>query len=140
MTGYEMFWPIIAHAALVYGLYMLLGFRRMRMLRAGKVAISDYRENRSEPQESLFVKNSLANQFELPVLFYACCVLLYITEADNIVAVVLAWIFVALRYLHAAVHVTSNNMRYRSPLFGAGYLVLGVMWVWLAVWMTFPNG
>ena len=140
MTGYEMFWPIIAQAALVYLLYMLLGYRRRKMLKSGKVRASDYRENRGEPTESLIVKNSLANQYELPVLFYACCILLYMTEADNLIALVLAWTFVALRYVHAFVHVTSNDLRYRSPLFAAGYVVLGAMWVWLAVWMMFPNG
>jgi hypothetical protein len=140
MTGYQMFWPIIAHVALVYFLYMLLGYRRRKLVRAGKVRRSNYRENRDEPAEGLFVKNCLANQFELPVIFYACCVLLYITEADNLAAVVLAWLFVALRYLHAFVHVTSNNLRYRSPLFAVGYVVLGAMWLWLAVWMVFPNG
>lgn len=136
MTGYEIFWPLLAHVALVYGLYALLGLRRKKMVRAGKVARSDYRENRGEPVESLVVKNALANQFELPVLFYACSILLYITQADNIFTVSLAWIFVALRYAHAAVHVTSNEMRYRGPLFAAGYLVLAVLWVWLAVWMA----
>jgi hypothetical protein len=140
MTGYEMFWPMIAHVALVYGLYILLGYRRRKMMQVGKVRLSDYRENRAEPPESLFVKNCIANQFELPVLFYVCCVLLYVTEADNLVAVILAWIFVGLRYVHAIVHVTSNRIRYRSALFAAGYVVLGAMWVWLAVWMAFPNG
>lgn len=140
MTGYEMFWPVIAHAGLVYVLYMLLSLRRRQMVQAGKAETSDFRENRSEPPESLVVRNSIANQFELPVLFYVCCVLLYITEADNLFAVVLAWIFVVLRYLHAFVHVTSNNLQYRSPLFAAGYVVLATMWLWLAVWMIFPNG
>ncbi|ANL64516.1 MAPEG domain-containing protein [Rhizobium phaseoli] len=136
MTGYEIFWPLLAHVALVYGLYALLGARRAEMVRAGKIAKSDYRENRDEPAESLAVKNCLANQFELPVLFYACCILLYVTEADNIVAVGLAWLFVALRYAHAAVHVSSNDLRYRSPLFAAGYLTLAGMWLWLAAWMV----
>jgi hypothetical protein len=136
MTGYQIFWPLLAHVVLVYGLYALLGLRRAKMVRAGSVAKSDYRENRNEPAESLVVKNCLANQFELPVLFYACCILLYVTEADNIVAVGLAWLFVALRYAHAAVHVTSNNLSYRSPLFAAGYLTLGAMWVWLAAWIA----
>ncbi len=140
MTGYEMFWPIIAHVALVYVLYAVLGLRRDKMVKSGKVRVSDYRENRSEPPESLFVKNSIANQYELPMLFYACCILLYMTEADNLIALVLAWVFVALRYAHAFIHVTSNRIRYRSPLFAAGYVVLGAMWVWLAVWMMFPNG
>ncbi|MBB2821435.1 UNVERIFIED_ORG: hypothetical protein GGD59_004712 [Rhizobium esperanzae] len=136
MTGYEIFWPLLAHVALVYGLYALLGARRAKMVRAGKIAKSDYRENRSEPAESLAVKNCLANQFELPVLFYACCILLYVTEADNIVAVGLAWLFVALRYAHAAIHVTSNDLRYRSPIFAAGYLTLAAMWIWIAAWMV----
>ncbi|PDT18265.1 hypothetical protein CO670_02330 [Rhizobium sp. J15] len=136
MTGYEIFWPLIAHVALVYGLYALLGLRRAKMVRAGGIAKSDYRENRGEPAESLVVKNCLANQFELPVLFYACCVLLYVTEADNLVCVCLAWLFVALRYAHAGVHVTSNDLRYRSPLFAAGYVALAAMWGWLAVWMA----
>ncbi|RUM16683.1 hypothetical protein EFD56_22705 [Rhizobium phaseoli] len=135
MTGYEIFWPLLAHVALVYGLYALLGARRAKMVRAGN-AKSNYRENRSEPAESLAVKNCLANQFELPVLFYACCILLYVTAADNIVAVGLAWLFVALRYAHAAVHVSSNDLRYRSPLFAAGYLTLAGMWLWLAAWMV----
>ncbi|MEH7905248.1 MAPEG family protein [Rhizobium laguerreae] len=127
---------MLAHVALVYGLYALLGMRRARMVRAGSIAKSDYRENRGEPAESQVVKNCLANQFELPVLFYACCVLLYITDADNIVTVGLAWGFVALRYAHAVIHVTSNDLRYRSPIFAAGYLVLAAMWVWLAIWMA----
>jgi hypothetical protein len=140
MTGYEMFWPIIAHVALVYFLYVLLSYRRQKLVRGGKIRRSNYRENRDEPAEGLVVKHCLANQFELPVLFYACCVLLYMTEADNLVAVVLAWIFVASRYLHAFIHVTSNNLRYRSPLFACGYVVLGAMWMWVAAWMAFANG
>jgi len=140
MTGYEMFWPIIAHVALVYFLYVLLSYRRQKLVRGGKIRRSNYRENRDKPAEGLVVKHCLANQFELPVLFYACCVLLYMTEADNLVAVVLAWIFVASRYLHAFIHVTSNNLRYRSPLFACGYVVLGAMWMWVAAWMAFANG
>lgn len=137
MTGFEMFWPLLAHVLLVYILYGLLSLRRGKDVREGRIKKSDYRENRDEPAESLFVKNSLANQFELPVLFYAGCILLYITEADNLVAVVLAWLFVILRYAHAYVHVTSNDLRLRSPLFAAGFVVLGAMWAWLAGWMMF---
>ncbi|WDZ77313.1 MAPEG family protein [Ensifer adhaerens] len=136
MTGFEIFWPIVAHVLLVFCLYALLSFRRMSLVRAGKANSAQFRENRDEPSESLVVKNSIANQFELPVLFYVCCVLLYITEADNIVSVVLAWLFVVLRYVHAFVHVTSNRIRYRRPLFMGSVATLFAMWVWLAVWMA----
>lgn len=136
MTGFEIFWPMVAHVLLVFVLYALLSFRRVGLVRAGKVQASQFRENRDEPGESLVVRNSIANQFELPVLFHVCCVLLYITEADNIVSLVLAWLFVASRYLHAFVHVTSNRIRYRRPLFMAGVATLGGMWIWLSVWMA----
>ncbi|RDL52779.1 hypothetical protein BLJAPNOD_03942 [Ensifer sp. M14] len=136
MTGFEIFWPMVAHVLLVFVLYALLSFRRVGLVKAGKVQVSQFRENREEPGESLVVRNSIANQFELPVLFHVCCVLLYITEADNIVSLVLAWLFIASRYLHAFVHVTSNRIRYRRPLFMAGVATLGGMWIWLSVWMA----
>lgn len=135
MTGYEMFWPMIAHVVLVFGLYGVLGLRRSAVVKAGKATQDQFRLNRDEPPESLVVRHSIGNQFELPVLFHLCCILLYMTEADNLIAVGLAWAFVATRFLHAYVHITSNNLRYRSPLFAAGYVVLGAMWVWLASWM-----
>ncbi|THK35676.1 hypothetical protein EHS39_23955 [Ensifer sp. MPMI2T] len=136
MTGFEIFWPMVAHVALVFALYALLSARRASLVRTGKVETSQFRENRHEPAESLVVRNSIANQFELPVLFHVCCVLLYITEADNLVSLGLAWLFVALRYVHASVHVTSNRLRYRRPLFITGFVTLLAMWGWLCVWMA----
>lgn len=139
MTGYEMFWPMVAHAVLVFILYALLGWRRRVLVKDGRIKPSQFRENHAgdEPAESLVVRNSIANQFELPLLFYVCCIVLYVTQADNLPAVILAWLFVATRYVHAFVHVTSNNLRYRSPLFALGYIVLAGMWVWLGVWLAF---
>lgn len=139
MTGYEMFWPLVAHAVLVFILYALLGWRRRCLVRDGQMKLAQFRENHAtgEPAESLVVRNSIANQFELPLLFYACCIVLYVTQADNLPAVILAWIFVATRYAHAFVHVTSNNLRYRSSLFALGFIVLIGMWVWLGVWLAF---
>ncbi|RVN53698.1 hypothetical protein CN090_08755 [Sinorhizobium meliloti] len=136
MTGFGIFWPMVAHVALVFALYALLSTRRASLIRTGKIDASLFRENRDEPGESLIVRNSIANQFELPVLFHLCCVLLYLTEADNLLSLGLAWFFVALRYAHAFIHVTSNRLRYRQPLFMAGFLVLVAMWTWLSVWMA----
>nr|WP_210384062.1 MAPEG family protein [Rhizobium sp. RCAM05973] len=134
-----MFWPMVAHAVLVFILYALLGWRRRVLVNDGRIKPSQFRENHAadEPAESLVVRNNIANQFELPLLFHACCIVLYVTQADNLPAVILAWLFVATRYAHAFVHVTSNSLRYRSPLFAMGYVVLAGMWVWLGVWLAF---
>ena len=129
-------WPMIAHVALVFSLYLLLSMRRMRAVRQGQVWPEQFRENREEPTESLVVKNAIANQFELPVLFYAVSILLYLVDADNPVTVAGGWLFVALRYAHAYVHVTSNRLRHRRPLFIAGLMVVMALWIWLGVWLA----
>lgn len=133
MNQTAIFWPMLAHVALVYGIYVLIFLRRKAAVQAGSTKISQFRENMNEPPESLFVRNNLANQFELPVLFHACCLALHAATAADGVAVVLAWIFVVSRYVHAFIHVTSNRIRYRQPAFSLGFLALAVMWIWLAL-------
>ena len=135
MTDNAIFWPMIAHAILVYGLYVLLALRRKAAVAGGNATTSQFRENREEPADSLFVRNSLANQFELPVLFYACTIVTCLVDADTFPAIALAWIFVLSRWVHALIHVTSNRLRHRGLAFGVGFLALGAMWAWLVLWM-----
>ncbi|CDZ44552.1 MAPEG family protein [Neorhizobium galegae] len=129
-------WPMIAHAALVFFLYWLLSKKRYMAVKSGSAEAGQFRENREEPRESLVVHNNLKNQFELPVLFYAVCLALYVSTADNWGSVVLAWIFVLSRYAHSYVHLTSNRLRYRRPIFMVGFFAVMAMWVWLAVWLV----
>lgn len=135
MTGFEMFWPLVAHAFLVFCLYALLVVRRAAVVREGKIERIAFRENHAEPEESRVVNRAIANQFELPVLFYAVSVLLFITEADNIVAVLLAWLFVAARYVQAAMHLT-GNLPLRRLSFMVGFASLFLLWSWLVLWMA----
>ena len=64
----------------------------------------------------------------MPVLFYVLTILEYVTHLAGIVFVVLAWIFVIFRILHAYVHVTSNIVRLRGALFAIVAVVLAIMW------------
>jgi len=130
------FWPMVAHAALVFGLYGLLGLRRAAMVRQGKARIEQFRENRDEPAESLVVRNNLANQFELPVLFHVCCLALYFVEADNLPMVALAWILAVPRCPASSVHVPGTRLSRRQPAFLVGFVTLGLMWAWFAVWLA----
>ena len=133
MNQTAIFWPMIMQTVLIYGIYALMAVRRRNAVKAGSTTVSQFRENRNEPPESLFVRNNLANQFELPTRFYAACLALYAVTAADLVAVVLAWLFVISRYVHAWIHVTSNRIRYRQPAFTAGFVILALMWLWLAV-------
>lgn len=136
MTGFEMFWPLLAHAFLIFSLYGLLVVRRAAVVKSGEVEREAFRENRDEPQASRVVNKAIANQFELPVLFYAVCVLLYIAEADNLAAVAGAWAFVLARYVQAIMQLT-GNLPLRRLSFMAGFVVLFLLWIWLGAWMAF---
>jgi hypothetical protein len=70
------------------------------------------------------------------VLFYAVSLALYVSTADNPASVALQWIFVASRYAHAYVHITSNRLSQRRPVFLVGFFSLVALWVWLAVWLA----
>lgn len=133
MNQTAIIWPMIAHVVLVYSIYVLIARRRRAAVRAGSAKPSQFRENVVEPPESQYVRNNLANQFELPVLFHSGCLALYVTGGAGLVAVILAWLFVASRCVHAIVHVTTNRIRHRQPAFALGFLVLGAMWLWLAL-------
>lgn len=132
MQQTAIFWPMIAHVVLVIGLYGLLGLRRKQAVEQGAAKISQFRENRDEPPQSLFVRNSLANQTELPPLFHIVCLALYVTNGVGTVVLVLAWLFAISRYVHAAVHVTSNRIRLRQPAFLVGFVAVVLLWGALA--------
>jgi hypothetical protein len=75
------------------------------------------------------VANAYHNQLELPLLFYVLTILAWITKQADLLFVVLAWVFVVLRVLHAYVHVTNNQMGRRFGVFAASVIVLLIMWV-----------
>jgi hypothetical protein len=70
-----------------------------------------------------------ANLFEAPVLFYVIVILIYGTETVDDTAVTLAWIFVACRYLHSAVHLTVNHVPTRFAFFLLSLVALAILWV-----------
>ena len=133
MSQTAIFWPMIAHAVLVVAIYAMLGLRRRQAVGSGNAKVSQFRENRDEPAESLFVRNALQNQFELPVLFHAVCLALQAGGAVDTLTLSLAWLFAVSRYVHSFIHVTSNRIRHRQPAFVVGFLAVIALWVLLAV-------
>jgi hypothetical protein len=81
------------------------------------------------PRRTTQIGNAYRNQFELPVLFYVLTILAIITRHADFLFVVLAWVFVLSRLVHAYIHVTSNDLRSRGLWFGVGAVVLFIMWL-----------
>lgn len=127
------FWPVIAQVALIHAIYFLMLKRRIRAVRAGLAKVQDYWVPAIEPAPSATAARSLINQFELPVLFFLVCILLYLTAGVNHVVLAVAWLFVLSRFAHAYVHVTSNRLKLRQRFFVTGFVFNTVLWILFAV-------
>lgn len=133
MNQTVIFWPMVAHVLLVYIAYGVLRVRRFAAVRSGAAKPNQFKTRGAEPDLSASAYGNILNQFELPVLFHVCCVVLFLTSGVNYLVLALAWIFVLSRYVHAWVHLTSNTIRLRSNVFIVGTLVLAIMWIWFAL-------
>ena len=74
-------------------------------------------------------RQTLKNQFELPILFYFLISLLLIFDSVSLVDLVLAWIFVISRYIHCFIRLTTNYVPYRAKVFMVGLLTLIISWI-----------
>ena len=123
-----------AQVALTLGILVWLSLERVPRVARGEIAAGDIAVDRDAyPLQARLLSNSFDNQFQLPVLFYVAVLLALWNGGAGWVEAVLAWLFVALRYVHAAIHVTVNRVDQRFAVFAAGLVVLALLWVWLVL-------
>lgn len=121
--------PLFVEVILTFAIWACMAALRTRDFNSGAVRPDNIALREPNwPKRTTQLMNAFSNQFEMPVLFYVLTILEYVTHLAGIVFVVLAWVFVIFRILHAYVHVTSNIVRLRGALYGVGAFVLIVMW------------
>ena len=122
--------PLFVEVALTFVLLYWMAYVRTRAIRIGEIKAQNIALREPNwPPDITQVGNAYHNQLELPVLFYVLTILSLVTRHADLLFVVLAWIFVASRIVHAYIHVTDNNVNRRGPIFGLGALVLTIMWL-----------
>jgi hypothetical protein len=72
---------------------------------------------RISPPEVANPSDNLKNLFEIPTLFYALVLYLYVTIQVDLTFVIAAWVFALFRVLHSAVHCTINVVMLRFLLY-----------------------
>ena len=125
---------ISAQVLLTLVILVLMGRERVPRVISGEIAMADVAVERSAyPLRARLLSNNFDNQFQLPVLFYVATLLMLWTGSVGWLELGLAWLFVALRYVHAGIHVTSNAMLQRFAVYTAGLAVLGILWLVLVL-------
>jgi hypothetical protein len=122
--------PLFVEVTFTFALLYWTGYLRSNALKTGAVKPRDIALREPNwPVPVAQIGNAYQNQLELPVLFYVLTILAWITRHADLLFVVMAWIFVALRLAHAYIHITDNDVRWRGFTFGLGGIVLTVMWL-----------
>jgi hypothetical protein len=129
MAQSAIFGPFFATMLLTLLVWIYMYVRRISFLTSNDISSRDMAVPGALAQISpAAVSNpsdNLKNLFELPVLFYALALYLFAVRQVDATYVTAAWVFVAFRVLHSAVHCTFNLVMLRFTL----YLVAA-----LAVW------
>ncbi len=134
MTRDWIFVPVIIQVLLTLLIYVRLIKVKIRELRAGLVnrdRLSLHED--AWPESVLQINNNIRNQFELPVLFYVLCLVLWLMNAVNALALAAATAFAISRVVHALIHLGSNYVPNRRRAFTVGWWVLALMSV-LVLW------
>ena len=134
MTVTDLLLPVFVEVGLTFFLMFWMGILRRRALSSGAVSPGDISLREPKwPPRALQVAYSFQNQFELPMLFYALVAFILITSTNSLIFVILAWVFVLSRIVHAYIHTGSNELYSRSVALGVGAIALVAMWVIFAI-------
>lgn len=85
------------------------------------------------PVSMVQASRNFSNLFEVPTLFYMVCAFGLITQNVDGIFLWLAWLYVAFRYLHSAIHLTSNRLIPRMGAYAGSWVILLAMAFLLAM-------
>ena len=126
--------PVFVQVGLTFFLLIWMGGARRQALVSGETKPRDIALGQQNwPVRTTQVGNCYRNQFEVPVLFYVLITLALPLRHADLVIVLLSWVFVVTRLVHAGIFVTSNRVSRRGLAWLAGALVLLVMWIYFAL-------
>lgn len=131
MPGEAIFGPFFGMLLLTFVVWVYLYVRRLAFIKANNIdaqqLTTPVRGEQIIPEEVSYPSYNFRNLFELPVVFYALCLYLYVTHGVDEVYVVAAWAFFGLRLLHSLIHSTSNIVMFRFVAYMASALTLWFM-------------
>ena len=131
MNGEAIFLPMLSTMALTAVVWCYMYARRIPAMQAARIRVQTYTTpdtiDRHLAEDVNYPAYNLKNLCELPTVFYALCIYLFVSGNVDSIYLVLAWAFFAFRVLHSAVHCTANIVMLRFALYAAASLALWAM-------------
>jgi hypothetical protein len=140
MPQEAIFAPVFLVMLLTFAVWIYMYVRRITFLESNKIKTADLAMPgelaRISPAGVSNPSDNLKNLFELPVLFYAMALYLFVTAQVDLNYVIAAWDFAVFRVLHSLVHCTINVVMLRFYMYVLSALALFYMIV-RAAWTYF---
>jgi hypothetical protein len=131
MTQTAIFSPFFATIFLTLIVWVYMYIRRIQFITSRKISPKDIAVPGALAQLSppgvSNPSDNLKNLFEIPILFYAIVLYLFIRQQVDITYLNAAWTFVVFRILHSAVHCTFNLVMLRFYLYLCSTLAVWFM-------------
>lgn len=134
MKSMAIWWPAVAMAALTCMVWCRMYVVRIGQMRRDRIhpqAVATSAQSAARLTDSRAADN-FRNLFELPVLFYLALAVAAHAQLVDRPLLLLCWLFVGLRVAHSAIQCGHNTVMHRFYAYGAGALVLWVLWALLA--------
>ena len=127
--------PVFAMVLVVAVVALLMVSTRNIATLRGQVAARYYLAY-SGPEPADWIERparAFNNLMQLPTLFYVACTLMLVTAHVDRAQLAYAWLFVALRALHAVLYILWNPLPYRFGTWLMGLITLLVIWTRFAL-------
>jgi hypothetical protein len=128
MAQQSIFGPFFATMFLTLVVWVYMYVRRTHFITSNKIRPNDLAVPGAFAKLSPAVvsnpSDNLKNLFEMPVLFYALALYLFVTSQVDAAYVYAGWVFAAFRALHSAIHCTFNLVLLRFWLYAVSTVAL----------------
>ena len=136
------FSPFFATILLTIVVWVYMYIRRIHFFKTTKYPLDKIQRAedlaRVTPPAVANPSDNLKNLFEVPVLFYATVLYLFVTKQVDTSYVIAAWLYFFFRVLHSAIHCTINIIIVRFYIYVASCLALYYM-IFRAVFVHFTS-
>ena len=122
--------PMLALVIVTFVVWLLTLVVRNAAVIRGLVPVEYFKDNKPSDSVERLERpaRTFNNLMQVPTLFYVVCLLMLVMKEADEAQVVLAWTFVGLRAIHAAVYILVNSIPYRFAVWVSSFITLLVIW------------
>ena len=127
--------PLFAQFLLTMGVYVISRMRRGEAVKKGLVKGRYFKtfEGDPPPRDVTAADQLILNLFEMPVLFFTAALLIISLKLNDNVQMVLATLYVLIRFWHAYIKIQNGRLTQRALVFTISAIILTGMWIWLII-------